>query len=47
MYGVPPPMMDRYGMPMPPMPPPPMVCFHLTNVWDQWCFVCYIDMFSY
>lgn len=24
MYGVPPPMMDRYGMPMPPMPPPPM-----------------------
>ncbi|XP_021745087.1 ranBP2-type zinc finger protein At1g67325-like isoform X2 [Chenopodium quinoa] len=24
MYGVPPPMMDRYGMAMPPMPPPPM-----------------------
>ena len=32
MYGMPPPMMDRYGMGLPPMGPPPMVSVDLTVV---------------
>lgn len=40
MYGMPPPMMDRYGMGLPPMGPPPMVSVDLTLVVTLSCISC-------